>query len=268
MKKRKMEQGVVLMRYFCLGVIFWCSITNVYARRNVKQALELRGLISLMDTHIQEFEGFTTDELQVVFAEVGTFLESAKKVSEATKQSFKNEMSSLITEFKIAPSNKSDALFNRLVQFRTNLLKLSGNLPLPAIKPSLKKDKETFQRHCASCHGVKGQGDGPLARRIKVKMLDWSKTESFHNINVSMHYNWLLGGKGKMMPSFREVLDAHDFWSVLFYVQTLPFQANTRTYSGARKQSLQDIVYLTNRQLGAKKNSPPLAKLRLHDAFQ
>jgi mono/diheme cytochrome c family protein len=43
-----------------------------------------------------------------------------------------------------------------------------------------KSGKELYERYCASCHGVTGRGDGPVARSLRVEVPDLTRYAERH----------------------------------------------------------------------------------------
>ena len=41
------------------------------------------------------------------------------------------------------------------------------NQPLPKVPPNIEAGKQTYMEHCATCHGMDGRGDGPVAPVLK-----------------------------------------------------------------------------------------------------
>lgn len=56
------------------------------------------------------------------------------------------------------------------------VLGLAGNVAAQAIDEYA--GVETFQRYCASCHGVGGTGDGPVAAAIPIPVPDLTRLEA------------------------------------------------------------------------------------------
>lgn len=58
-------------------------------------------------------------------------------------------------------------------------LAASGNVTAQADPPDLVRGKAVYERHCQSCHGEKGYGDGPGAESLKIKPADFHRFRSF-----------------------------------------------------------------------------------------
>lgn len=47
-----------------------------------------------------------------------------------------------------------------------------ANTPKERAEPTIERGREAFRSYCASCHGVRGGGDGPIAEVLKVPPAD------------------------------------------------------------------------------------------------
>ena len=45
---------------------------------------------------------------------------------------------------------------------------------------SLSRGEVLFQKHCVSCHGLKGKGDGPESKKLKRKPADLTQLAQIH----------------------------------------------------------------------------------------
>ena len=94
-----------------------------------------------------------------------------------------------------------------------------------------------YQANCTGCHGVLGEGNGPLAKDLKnaqgvaVPPADLTAPHvGTHTIGDIFH--WLThGGQSGVMPSFREQLDADDRWDVINFLLMLSYSNRARFMS-------------------------------------
>ena len=102
--------------------------------------------------------------------------------------------------------------------------------PEPTTAEALARGRQLFQKHCATCHGEKGRGDGPLARlhteRTSRAPYDLTLPEvpSFltdGEIFWKVTVGYRIGDK-VIMPAFKlQVADDLDRWRIVQFVRTL-----------------------------------------------
>lgn len=80
--------------------------------------------------------------------------------------------------------------------------------------------KELFAKHCKSCHGAKGLGDGPKASGLKTSCGDFSSKEFQAATDGEIYYKSIIGRDE--MPNYeKKIPDAEDQWSIVAYIRTL-----------------------------------------------
>lgn len=89
---------------------------------------------------------------------------------------------------------------------------------LPAAPPDLQRAAVIYAQSCASCHGVEGRGDGPLARDLEPRPTDFgNRTRAVQRSLYGLYNTITLGVEGTAMRSFAELSEA-DRWAVAFYI--------------------------------------------------
>ena len=85
---------------------------------------------------------------------------------------------------------------------------------------SISNGKVLFAKHCQSCHGKSGMGDGTKASELKTEPGDFSKAAFQSQSDGAIFYKISEGRDD--MPSFKKKMsDANDIWDVVNYVRTL-----------------------------------------------
>ncbi|MBI3275882.1 MAG: c-type cytochrome, partial [Methylocystis sp.] len=86
---------------------------------------------------------------------------------------------------------------------------------------SIFRGQTTFQANCTGCHGVGGEGNGPLAKDLKVPPADLTAPHvGTHTIGDIFH--WLtFGGQSGVMPAFADQLQSDDRWDVINFLLML-----------------------------------------------
>ena len=91
--------------------------------------------------------------------------------------------------------------------------------PIKADGESLALGKELWSKHCQSCHGKSGKGDGPKAAQLKTQPEDLGKAEIQNQPDGALFYKTSEGRED--MPSFKKKIpDQDDIWAVVNYVRT------------------------------------------------
>lgn len=92
--------------------------------------------------------------------------------------------------------------------------------PVKSDATSLAEGKTLWAKHCQSCHGKTGLGDGSKAAQLKTEPGDFSKESFLKQSDGSMFYKILEGRED--MPSFKKKIPDHDeIWSIINYIRTL-----------------------------------------------
>lgn len=91
--------------------------------------------------------------------------------------------------------------------------------PVKADKSALSNGKSLWVKHCQSCHGKHGQGDGPKAAQLKTEPGDFSTAAAQAESDGSLFYKTTEGRDD--MPSFKKKIpDDEDRWSLVLYLRT------------------------------------------------
>jgi mono/diheme cytochrome c family protein len=92
--------------------------------------------------------------------------------------------------------------------------------PVASDKESIAVGKALYVKHCKSCHGTKGLGDGTKAAQLKTKCGDFSTADFQSQTDGSIFYKTSEGRDD--MPSFKKKIPAQeDLWSIVNYLRTL-----------------------------------------------
>ena len=80
--------------------------------------------------------------------------------------------------------------------------------------------KELWAKHCKSCHGAKGLGDGPKAAALKTKIVSVKDAAFTSQTDGELFYKT---NKGRdEMPAYeKKIPDANDRWALVAYMRFL-----------------------------------------------
>jgi mono/diheme cytochrome c family protein len=77
-----------------------------------------------------------------------------------------------------------------------------------------------YSKHCKSCHGSKGLGDGPKADSVDTPIGDFTVASFQDQSDGSLYYKTFIGRDD--MPSFqKKVKEEEDQWMIVNYLRTL-----------------------------------------------
>ncbi len=80
--------------------------------------------------------------------------------------------------------------------------------------------KELWAKHCKSCHGAKGLGDGPKAANLKTQTGDFSSAAFQAATDGEIYYKSIIGRDE--MPSYeKKITDEADRWALVAFIRTL-----------------------------------------------
>lgn len=93
--------------------------------------------------------------------------------------------------------------------------------PIAYTSTSVKRGFEAFQANCISCHGVTGEGNGPMAKGLKVPPADLTAPHvATHTLGDIFH--WLTyGGQSGVMPAFGDTIGEDERWDLINFLTVL-----------------------------------------------
>ncbi len=92
-----------------------------------------------------------------------------------------------------------------------------GN-PIPADGASRGRGRKLFEANCASCHGLTGRGNGPIAARLETLPTDLAAMAGQH---PDGDFAWKIAEGRGPMPAWKGVLKDAEIWDLVNYIQNL-----------------------------------------------
>lgn len=109
---------------------------------------------------------------------------------------------------------------------------MRAEVPYQAI--SIAKGAASFAKHCVSCHGEAGRGDGPAGAGLLPRPADLSARHVDAHTAGDLYW-WIKQGKqGTAMPGFRGVFAEESLWDLVNFVRALS--------GGKKSRSLAAVV--------------------------
>ena len=91
--------------------------------------------------------------------------------------------------------------------------------PVKADADAIKVGKEMWTKHCVSCHGKTGAGDGTKAAQLETPMEDMSAASVQGQSDGELYYK-ISEGRDEM-PSFKKkITDTEELWSIVNYMRS------------------------------------------------
>jgi mono/diheme cytochrome c family protein len=91
--------------------------------------------------------------------------------------------------------------------------------PLKGDAEAISNGKEIWGKHCQSCHGKIGKGDGSKAAQLKTQPDDFTKADFQKQTDGALFYKTIEGRDD--MPAFKKKIpDQEDVWAVVSYMRT------------------------------------------------
>lgn len=92
--------------------------------------------------------------------------------------------------------------------------------PVSADKESMREGKGLYAKHCKSCHGKEGLGDGSKAAQLDTPSGDFS-TEEFQSQSDGALFYKIREGRDDMPGFDKKLPDDEEVWSVVNILRTL-----------------------------------------------
>jgi mono/diheme cytochrome c family protein len=99
-------------------------------------------------------------------------------------------------------------------------------VPLPMDRALLERGRSRFEITCAACHGLLGDGDTEVARKMKLVAPPSLLADPIRSFPPGRVYAVVRHGYG-LMPSYARQLDLRDRWAVVAYLRALQLSQST-----------------------------------------
>lgn len=196
-----------------------------------------------------------SDEYQEMTEFSHVIIEQADQLSSQTNEfdTVKVQAKALYT----AIANKASVEDVRIASsaLRESLLIFMPQLSLPASLLPVKQTKALFSQNCSTCHGLSGQGNGPLAKNLTPKPTDFTDADRATNRSLMGLFDAVSSGiNDTPMVAFTQ-LSEQQRWSLAFYVGSLAFKDIQKPQGAKQDITASQIINLNPAQLSAGKNA-------------
>lgn len=108
-----------------------------------------------------------------------------------------------------------------------------------------KAGKVTYDKHCTTCHGTTGKGDGPAAAVLPTKPRNHTDGQYMNTLTDDYVFKIIKEGgvavgKAQFMPAWSAQLKDPEIWNVVAYIRSLavpPYQPTAAASPTAQEKS-------------------------------
>lgn len=159
---------------------------------------------------------------QLEYDEAVAFLRDARGISDRVADERSAPLGALIDEMRTAVASKVAPADLRSIHVRlVALLGPDALLDYPTAPVDLARGRTIYTARCASCHGVRGAGDGFAAVGITPAPASFANEELMAVVTPAQMYRIVsVGVNGTAMTGYSDLSNA-DRWAVVTYLSTL-----------------------------------------------
>ena len=233
MPHRSHNPILVLTLFFLFAQVFW--ITNQAEATNQATIDRTKKIVMMLNIAAKEFEEGVVDGKVVVapeYEESQVFLQQAierferiaPEISDPKKaDDLKKKFTSMVAMVKDKVS--SQKIWDEVNGINSELL-ATFNIEInktPITPVSLTNGKKIFENNCSVCHGLKGNGDGPMASQFDPSPAVLSNPKLTGDANTTAYDNFEVinvGIANTAMIAWAGILSETQIWDVTYYLRT------------------------------------------------
>ncbi len=202
----------------CLLLVSLLAITPVHAVETSQRLIQMLDYIGV-DYPQTVHNGEIADPVE--YAEMQEFSgEVSKLLSQLPDHPQKATLLALAQQLKQGVEQRlaGEALAQQATALKQKLINTYAIPVGPEHAPDQSGVAKLFKSQCASCHGITGKGDGPLATTLNPPPSNFHDMQRQYHRSVYDLYNTIsLGVTGTPMPAF-EQLTEQQRWALAFYI--------------------------------------------------
>lgn len=272
------NQKSFLKRIASIGAVLFLITGSVFAQTTTSG--DAKQLWQLLDYVAVDYSGAVADGViisEAEYAEMLDFTENAGTFLQSLPEhASKPNIAEKIAELRAAVLRKEASIeVTRLAHQANASLITAYPFPVaPGTVPDLTRGQTLYAMQCAACHGVDGNGDGPLAENLEPKPIAFTDAERARTRSLMALYQVISQGvEGTSMVSFN-ALPEEDRWALAFYIGTLSYDESMRKQGkhlwnndGEIKGLFSDLTKLTTITEAALAETIPENKARFVTAY-
>jgi mono/diheme cytochrome c family protein len=105
-----------------------------------------------------------------------------------------------------------------------------ATIPVPVTLPLLRLGRDRFGTFCAPCHGLAGDGESVVSRKMELRRPPPFHTPVMRALPAGRYFQVATEGYG-LMPSYAAELTPMERWAVVAYIRALQLSQNVRVDS-------------------------------------
>jgi high-affinity iron transporter len=184
-------------------------------------------LASIVGVAVEEYAKAVDDKGQLIskdeFDETYGFLTDAKLVAVRLSGYDARATRAILDSLTLAVATKKPpATVKQFYQLFSASLGTAGAMDLPKGPLDTAQGHALYVTNCASCHGMAGAGDGPVAHGLSTPPPAIGLKDRTPELNPTLAYNVIsVGVRGTAMAAFAATLTPQQRWNVINYIYTL-----------------------------------------------
>ncbi|MBW7868371.1 MAG: FTR1 family protein [Brumimicrobium sp.] len=210
------------------------SIQNIFSQgdeKNAETVIHLLSYISIDYTGAVQ-NGEVINQLEYI--EQQEFSQQALSFTQKSsflKEPIKSQVTTKIQQLIQLINEKADnaKIVKIINEINSSIIETTGIQTAPKSWPSLTNGKKLYDQTCASCHGLKGKGDGEMGKSLDPSPSDFTDHEAMSQFSPFQALNTIrlgLPGTGMQAYSF---YNESDLWDLAFFVKSLSYSAYDTT---------------------------------------
>ena len=223
--------------YFIFGISIFLLLGKPFISEssNQKSKDKVKKIVMMLNIAAKEFEEGVVNKEVVIAAEYEEsqiFLQKATERFSTISTDIKNEQQAdrLNRDFTellemIKTKGDSQIVWDKVNNLNSQLMKTFGieinKLPVKPV--SLDNGKDIYNKNCSSCHGITGNGGGPMAKELDPSPAKLSDPKLTGDKNTVAYDNFEVinvGIANTGMKAWAGTLSEEQIWDVTYYIRT------------------------------------------------
>src|SRR5882762_11043140 len=211
-----------LMRWIGVPILSLIAATMLPAQANPAKRLS-----SIVGVAAEEYAKAIDEHGQLIskdeFDETYGFLTDARQVATRLNGYDAARTRAILDSLIQAVAQKAPPPSVRMLHQRFSAsLGTAGAMDLPTAPLDTAEGHRLYAKNCASCHGMTGAGDGPMAHTVSTAPPGIGVPKLTPELTPTLAYNVIsVGVRGTAMPAFASTLTPQQRWNIISYIYSL-----------------------------------------------